>query len=116
MRNALREYKAAVFQALSHPTRVGIVEELRYGEMSVAQLCELLSVEQANASQHLAILRKTRILTTRKEGNQVFYRLSHQSMGKLLDLLREFFSAHLEEALDVLHDVNAVQLAEPKTK
>jgi ArsR family transcriptional regulator len=112
MRNALREYKASIFQALSHPTRVGIVEHLRYGEMSVAQLCERLSVEQANASQHLAVLRNNRIVITRKEGNQVFYRLSHETMGKLLDLLRDFFSAHLEEAFEVLRDAKAEQVAE----
>jgi ArsR family transcriptional regulator len=112
MQNALRQYKAGIFQALSHPTRVGIVEQLRYGEMSVAQLCERLSVEQANASQHLAILRNHRIVMTRKEGNQVFYRLGHETMGKLLDLLREFFSSHLEEAFEVLHEVKAENLAE----
>jgi DNA-binding transcriptional ArsR family regulator len=113
MRQALRDYKARVFQALSHPTRVGIVEQLRYGEMSVAQLCEQLAIEQANASQHLAVLRNSRIVASRRDGNQVFYRLSHDTMGKLLDLLREFFSAHLDEALDVIRSARDEDRTEP---
>ena len=73
MQNALREYKASVFQALAHPTRVAIVEVLREGEMSAGAIQERLGVEQANVSQHLAILRNRQIVNSRKEGNQVFY-------------------------------------------
>jgi DNA-binding transcriptional ArsR family regulator len=41
----LRRFKAGVFQALAHPTRVGIIEQLRLGEMSVGQLCEKLGIK-----------------------------------------------------------------------
>jgi ArsR family transcriptional regulator len=113
MQNALRQYKARIFQALSHPTRVGMVEQLRDRELSVAQLCDYLSIEQANASQHLAVLRNNRMVLTRKEGNQVFYRLRCETMGRLLDVLREFFSSHLEEAFDVLRAAKAEESVEP---
>jgi len=98
----MRRFKAGIFQALAHPTRVAIVELLRQGELSVGQLCERVGVEQANASQHLAVLRYKHIVQARKEGNQMFYRLRDPLLGKVLEALREFFLAHLSEAMEVL--------------
>jgi DNA-binding transcriptional ArsR family regulator len=115
MKELLREYKANIFRALAHPARVGIVEHLRFGELSVAELCERLSLEQANASQHLAVLRAIHIVQTRKAGNQTFYRLRHETMGQLLDLLRAFFAENLEEALGVLRDAQVEDVAERKS-
>jgi ArsR family transcriptional regulator len=100
--DSLRRYKAGVFQALAHPTRVAIVEYLNYGEMSVGQLCEKVGVEQANASQHLAVLRNKHIVQARKAGNQTFYSLRDPAFGKVLEALREFFLAHITEALELL--------------
>jgi ArsR family transcriptional regulator len=107
MLDSLRRYKAGVFQALAHPTRVAIVEYLNYGELSVGQLCEKVGVEQANASQHLAVLRNKHIVQTRKAGNQTFYRLRDPAFGKVLDALREFFLAHMTEALELLRQEQA---------
>ena len=99
MRESMREFKAGVFQALAHPTRVAIVEYLNQGEMSVGQLCEAVGVEQANASQHLAVLRNKSIVQTRKAGNQPFYSLRDPAFGKVLEALRGYFVAHVTEAL-----------------
>ncbi|HNY40649.1 MAG TPA: metalloregulator ArsR/SmtB family transcription factor, partial [Bryobacteraceae bacterium] len=49
--------KAEILQALAHPTRIAIVEELRKGETSAGALISQLGLDQANASQHLALLR-----------------------------------------------------------
>ena len=72
MQDALRRFKADFFQALAHPTRIAIVELLRDGELSAGALIDRLGVEQANASQHLTVLRTKHILVNRKSGNQVF--------------------------------------------
>jgi DNA-binding transcriptional ArsR family regulator len=100
----MRQFKASIFQALSHPTRVAIVEYLSEGELSVSQLCEKIGVEQANASQHLAVLRNKHLVETRKEGNQIFYRLRHPLMGEVLEKMREYFFAHLNEAMEILRE------------
>jgi ArsR family transcriptional regulator len=117
--DSLRRYKAGVFQALAHPTRVAIVEYLNYGEMSVGQLCEKVGVEQANASQHLAVLRNKHIVQTRKAGNQIFYSLRDPAFGKVLDALREFFLAHMTEALELLRQEHAdadLENSKPKSR
>ena len=103
----LREYKASIFQALAHPTRIAIVEVLREGEVSARAIQDRLGIEQANLSQHLAILRSRQIVAHRKEGNQVFYSLRHRVLGKVLDLMRQYFQANLADAAQMLDEVRA---------
>src|SRR5690242_14614171 len=103
----LQEYKAGIFHALAHPTRIAIVEVLREGEASARSIQERLGVEQANLSQHLAILRSRQIVAHRKEGNQVFYSLRNKVLLKVLDLMRQYFQAHLNEAVEMLDEMEA---------
>jgi DNA-binding transcriptional ArsR family regulator len=99
---SLRRFKAGVFRALAHPTRIGIVEQLRFGELSVGELCQRLDIEQANASQHLAILRSKHLVETRKDGNQIFYRLRDPLLGEMLESLRRFYVSHMQETWAML--------------
>ncbi len=112
MLDSLRKYKAGIFQALGHPSRIAIVELLNLGELSVNQLCEKVGIEQSNASQHLAVLRNNHIVQTRKERNQIYYSLSDPVFGQLLEALRSFFLSHMTEALELLqHEGHTVELA-----
>ena len=108
MQESLRRFKAGVFQALGNPTRIAIVELLRdEKEVPVSRIYERLGLEQANASQHLAVLRAKQIVAWRKDGNQVFYSLRDPRLGKILDLMRQYFQAHLHESLAMLKDMDA---------
>ena len=107
----LREYKASIFQALAHPTRIAIVEVLREGELSARAIQDRLGIEQANLSQHLAILRSRQIVAHRKEGNQVFYSLRNQVLLKVLDMMRQHFQANLSEAAQMLSEIEAERAA-----
>ena len=106
MPDALRLFKANIFQALSHPTRIAIVEELRDGELPAGVIVERLGLEQANASQHFAVLRAKNIVTSRKDGNQVFYLVRDPLLIEVLDILRRYFQAHIEEAMSMLKEIN----------
>ena len=99
---ALRRFKAEVFQALAHPTRIHIAEALQDGELPVSTLLERVGVEPANLSQHLAILRAKGLVVNRKEGTQVFYALRDPLLSEVLSNMRRYFQAHLEEALAIL--------------
>ena len=103
--DALRRFKAEVFQALAHPTRIHIVECLRDGELSVSAILERIGVEPANMSQHLAVLRGKQLVVSRKEGNQVFYALRDPLLIEVLDTMRRYFQAHLQEALTMLRQL-----------
>ena len=105
MQDALRRFKAEMFQALGHPTRIAIIELLGEGELSAGALIEKLGIEQANASQHLAVLRARQIVVNRKSGNQVFYSVRDPLISEVLALMRRYFQAHLKEALGMLGEM-----------
>lgn len=105
MSEALRQFKADIFQALAHPTRIAIVDALRAGEASAGKLLEEVQVEQANLSQHLAVLRNKQVVVSRKAGNQMFYSLRDPVLLEILDLLRQYFYSHLNDTLAILDDM-----------
>jgi DNA-binding transcriptional ArsR family regulator len=105
MPETLRQFKAEIFQALAHPTRIAILEELRNGELAAGTIMERLGMEQANVSQHLAVLRAKQIVVNRKAGNQVFYSVRDRLIIKVLDLMKQYFHSHLSEALAMLEEM-----------
>src|ERR1017187_4342079 len=105
MQETLRTYKARIFRALSHPTRIAILEVLRERELSARAIQEKLGIEQTNLSQHLAILRSHQIVLNRKDGNQVFYSIRNPLLVEVLDIMRRYFQANLAEAVQMLEEV-----------
>src|SRR6478609_3275897 len=101
----LRRFKAEIFQALGHPTRIALVEALRDGERSAGQLIEILALDQANVSQHLAVLRAKRVLISDKRGNQVFYSLRDPVLVEVLDILRRYFCAQLTGTVNMIEEL-----------
>ena len=82
-----------------------IVEALRDGEMSAGQIIGQLGLEQANASQHFAVLRSKQVVTNRKEGNQVFYSLRDPILIEVLDVLKRYFYSQLSETVSMLKEI-----------
>jgi len=105
MHDSLRRFKANIFQALAHPTRIAIMEILGKGELSAGVLIEKLGMEQANVSQHLAVLRAKQLVSNRKVGNQVFYSVRDPIVIEVLNLMRTYFHAHLKESLAMLNEM-----------
>ena len=105
MQDALRRFKANVFHALAHPTRIAVVEALRDGELPAGRLQELVHVEQANLSQHLAVLRSRPVVATRKAGHQVFYSVRDPVLIDVLELLKKYFYSHLNDTLAMLGEL-----------
>ena len=104
MPDALLQFKAAIFQALAHPTRISVLELLRDQELPVSIIVERLGLEPANASQHFAVLRAKHIVNSRKEGNQVFYSVRDPLIIEVLDIVRRYFQGHLEESMALLKE------------
>jgi DNA-binding transcriptional ArsR family regulator len=105
MQDSLRRFKADIFQALAHPTRIAILELLSGGELSARALIEKLGMEQANVSQHLTVLRAKQLVCNRKAGNQVFYSIRDPVIIEILSLMRTYFHVHLKEALGMLDEM-----------
>ncbi|MEP7740049.1 metalloregulator ArsR/SmtB family transcription factor [Nocardioides sp. 31GB23] len=75
---------AEVFRMLADPTRLALLWQLQAGEQAVGDLVESLAKPQAAVSQHLAKLRMARLVQTRRQGNQVFYRLANEHVNHLV--------------------------------
>ena len=67
--------KAEIFKALSHPTRLFIINAVKDKKMSVKELTELVGVDISTMSKHLDILKKQKIIKGEKVKNFVYYRL-----------------------------------------
>jgi ArsR family transcriptional regulator len=106
MPDSLRQFKADIFQALAHPTRITILELLSGGELAAGALIEKLGMEQANVSQHLAVLRAKQIVVNRKAGNQVFYSARDPIIFEVLALMRTYFHKQLQETLGMLSEMD----------
>lgn len=101
----LYEVKANLFKGLAHPFRIRVLELLSASpELSVAQLQVETGLEPSHLSQHLSVLRRHRLVLSRRQGSHVYYRLANPAIAQmlavaralLLDLLRAD-SAHLEQ-------------------
>jgi len=100
----LRHFKSEIFKALAHPVRIHILDTLREGERNVNELKEILSIEAANVSQQLAILRNKNLVNTRKEGNNVYYSIRDPALFELLDVSKKIFNNHLIDLQAVLEE------------
>ncbi len=77
--------EARLLALLAHPIRLQIVELLRCGEVCVCDMQAALNQRQAYISQHLMALREAGIVTRRKDGLRVYYRLSDPRILRVLD-------------------------------
>lgn len=93
----LFEQFARVGKALSNGNRLELLEFLAQGERSVEELSKIASLTVANTSQHLQQLRQSGLVTARKEGLKVFYRISGDDVVNLLDALRIVAESHVAD-------------------
>lgn len=87
---------AAFFSVLSHPHRIRIIEELGDGECDVMSLQDTLGISHSGVSQHLMVLRAHRIVSERRQGRHVYYRLRQPAMASWLLDATEFLELESE--------------------
>jgi DNA-binding transcriptional ArsR family regulator len=89
----LYDLKARLLGALGHPVRLAIVELLAEGEMCVCDIARRVGGERTGISRHLALLQSVGLLSSRKEGLMVFYKLEApcilNSLSCVTEVLRQ---------------------------
>jgi rhodanese-related sulfurtransferase/DNA-binding transcriptional ArsR family regulator len=95
---------ARVAKAMSNGYRLELLEFLDQGERSVDELAQISGLTVANTSQHLQQLRQSGLVTSRKEGHKVYYRLSGMDVSALLGSLREVAERHLADVSRLVDD------------
>jgi len=101
-KRALFDSFAEVAKALSHGSRLEILEQLAQGERSVEGLADRTGLSVANASQHLRLMQRAALLASRREGKYVLYRLSDPSVLHLVAALRKVAESKHAAARDVI--------------
>ena len=96
------EMHAEVCKSMANPTRLKIMNLLREGEKSVEELRKRLELPKANLSQHLSILRQRRIVSTRRAGLNIYYKVANPKMIKACDILREVLLEQLQEGKELV--------------
>jgi DNA-binding transcriptional ArsR family regulator len=87
-----RQRSAAVARALADPKRLCVLQCLARGEMSVRDLSERVGCQVPNMSQHLAVLRNSGLVLTRRDGNVIYYRLADSRIIDACELLQSISS------------------------
>jgi DNA-binding transcriptional ArsR family regulator len=97
MESDLQSLQAELFKAIAHSTRLEILQFLRNGERCVCEIFPALDIEQPNVSRHLSVLKKEGIVSSRKDGLKVIYKVNDENIYKLLDLATEILKGHWEK-------------------
>ncbi len=92
---SIYEMQAEICKTLTNPKRIEILNTLKNEEKTVSEIVEVLGASKANVSQHLAVMRHKGILTTRREGVNIYYRVSNPKVIDACSLMKEvLFEQH----------------------
>jgi DNA-binding transcriptional ArsR family regulator len=116
MTTPLHQLKAEFFKTLGHPARIRVLELLSEREMAVGELLPEVQLEASNLSQQLAVLRRAGLVTTRKEGAQVYYSLTSPHVAELLMVARVILTSVLSGQAELLDGLRADALASGRSR
>ena len=94
---------AAIAKTLGHPHRLELLEQLGQGERSVENLAQKARLSVANTSQHLQHLRRAGLVSARRDGKYVWYRLADDAVLDVLAALGKIAERNLAEVQQVMH-------------
>jgi ArsR family transcriptional regulator, virulence genes transcriptional regulator len=86
---ALYEMQAEICKILTNPKRIEILNTLKTEEKTVTELVTALGASKANVSQHLAVMRHKGILSSRRDGVNIYYRVSNPKVIEACALMKE---------------------------
>ncbi|HEX7835855.1 MAG TPA: metalloregulator ArsR/SmtB family transcription factor, partial [Kofleriaceae bacterium] len=95
------EQFARVSKALAAPARLELVDLLLQGERSVEALAGATELSVANTSRHLQVLAAARLVTTRRDGQRILYRIADDSVEALWHAVRRTAEARIAELTEV---------------
>jgi len=84
-------FLSRTFAALADPNRQKIVKCLKKSELPVSEIAKNLNITLATLSHHLDILRRADLVSSRREGRQIFYQLNLSVVDELMEAMAKFF-------------------------
>jgi ArsR family transcriptional regulator len=112
----LYEHHAEMCKVFSNATRLMVLNVLREREMTVAAIAERLGVALGTVSPHLLMMKQRRVLVSRKQGNQVFYRLANPKMLQAFDLIREILYEQMKQQGQLVRELEQARTRKPRRR
>ncbi|MFB7467816.1 ArsR/SmtB family transcription factor [Streptomyces sp. NPDC056224] len=109
MQVPLYQAKAEFFRMLGHPVRIRVLELLQHGPMPVRDLLAEIDIEPSNLSQQLAVLRRSGIVVSTREGATVSYALAGGDVADLLRAARRILTELLAGQSQLLAELRQVE-------
>ncbi|TDU79565.1 metalloregulator ArsR/SmtB family transcription factor [Streptomyces sp. KS 21] len=107
----LYQAKAEFFRMLGHPVRIRVLELLQDGPMPVRDLLAAIEVEPSALSQQLAVLRRSGIVTSTRNGATVVYALAGGDVAQLMLAARRILTEVLTGRSELLEELRASKVA-----
>ena len=99
---------AEICKTLANPKRLEIMNFLRSREASASEIMQSVKMSKANLSQHMGVLVQKGVVLSRKEGVNVFYRISDDRIIRACDLMRSVLIKILEGNAKIIKDLKTV--------
>ncbi|MBM7789646.1 ArsR/SmtB family transcription factor [Tenggerimyces flavus] len=116
MTTPLYQLKAEFFKTLGHPARIRVLELLSEREHSVGEMLPEVGIEPAHLSQQLAVLRRSGLVVTRKDGSTVYYSLVSPEVAELLAVARTILTGVLAGQVEMLEHLRSSTLAGTRSR
>ena len=94
--------KAEIVKAAAHPIRLAVIDCLRDGERCVCEITKEVGAERSNVSRHLALMTRAGLLTSRKDGLMVFYKLRTPCILNFIECVGNCLRQQLKESSSML--------------
>ncbi|MFD4859711.1 ArsR/SmtB family transcription factor [Streptomyces atratus] len=107
----LHQAKAEFFRMLGHPVRIRVLELLQGGPMPVRDLLAAIEVEPSSLSQQLAVLRRSGIVTSAREGSTVVYELAGGDVAELMRAARRILTEMLAGQSELLAELRGAEVS-----
>jgi ArsR family transcriptional regulator len=108
------EMQCEICKALGHPLRLAIVDRLKHGETSAADLIDGLVISKANLSKHMGLLIRGGIVEARREGRQLYYRLTDPEIHEACAIMRSILYRRLKQGEKLASAIHAAAAPLPK--
>ena len=103
------ELHADVCKIFSNAKRLEIINALKENEMSASELIEKIGLSKANLSQHMGVLRSKGVISTRREGVNIYYRISNAKITQACDLMREVLLEQIQEKGEMVASLRRIK-------
>ena len=103
------ELQADICKIFSNAKRMEIIHVLKDGEMSASDLIERIGISKANLSQHMSVLRSKNVIMSRREGLNIFYRISNPKIHQACNLMREILLDQIQERGKVVSSLKHIK-------